>query len=1019
MAKEKILALSLGLALLLFPPSLFPFAQNDPVSASPDRLKWSVVDTPSEEGNVVISLSEINAFVLGSDDETFYAIDIPNGKVYKSINGGVTWDDRLTEALGDAEPAATLPAWDIAVAPDNPELVAVVTNSRQEVYISGDGGDTWTNTGVSHATYWDNTLLISKVAISPEYDDTHDIAIGTRNPDGSTNGDVWVLESTPFANWERVGLNMDVSSVVFSPDYGADGVILAIASDTIGTYLRTRHKVGEEWRDVISPVEIKETANSPKESEIIVSDVALKSAGYAKSAAWIVYAAYYSTTEADDAYRIKHDEGEADALVTRLDIDRGGKVSIASIDYGGGKLLAGEVLGEKNSANALIHLCSKPEEYFPEWEEPTKPPTGGAISGSANAQVAWSSDGKTAYCATSTNYVKNAIDWANMTFGPWRGEGYDESALSVSKDIDTWNQLSLIDTDMAKLSDYALSSDYETLYLASVGNNFDSLWRSESETLGETWQRILCLDSETDKIILRPTPEESDKEAIFFAILDTHDARYSLDEGKTWKRVWDCPEITDLAVVSNKMFYILDDGLVNKCWQNERYGGLWEWERDIDTRLLSPYVIAVSGEDYVFVAEDENGEGKLAYSDDGGATFELTEAVPEPGNMQVIPDEEFDINKFIYAASSEGKIYRWTIRRSTSWQKLNPRYEGFCGLTQIGGALYGAYADRQGVARTLIPHLQTVTEFDWDWLKLDLPNRVRFKPGSLRGMSDETIDLWAIDDNDYDFEANIGCLWLYSDAFVLQTPWPTSPAIGGLLPCDPCTCQARTFCFCWKEIPLAGKYEIWIGLDEKFNAIIAKIEDIAPSDLQSPAWCPPKSLRFTCGETFYWKVRSSESTEGEAVHSRWSPPMYFTVKPCTSVGNVHIAPILEAPEPGSSDVSRSPSFSWSGFADTTKYELILAKDPNLAQIIIKEEVPTTAYYYSGKLDWGTTYFWQVRAIEPVPSEPTIGTFTVMPESKPPTPTPSPPPAVPFWIWLVIGILALLIVVIIVLCLVRR
>jgi hypothetical protein len=55
------------LVLLLFP---FPSASSKLVSASPDELKWSVVDTPSEKGNVVLP-SEINAFALGSDGKTF------------------------------------------------------------------------------------------------------------------------------------------------------------------------------------------------------------------------------------------------------------------------------------------------------------------------------------------------------------------------------------------------------------------------------------------------------------------------------------------------------------------------------------------------------------------------------------------------------------------------------------------------------------------------------------------------------------------------------------------------------------------------------------------------------------------------------------------------------------------------------------------------------------------------------------------------------------------------------------
>ncbi|MBN2187127.1 MAG: exo-alpha-sialidase [Dehalococcoidia bacterium] len=1022
MIKKRGVVIFLGLATLLLISGFTPLADDKPVLASPDELKWYIVDTPSEEDNVVLSPSEINVVVRGSGG-IFYAIDIPHEEVYESTDGGVTWEDGLAEALGNANPAAALPVWDMAAAPGNPDLLVVVTDNRAAAYLSDDGGVEWMDTGVPDL----GALLISDIAVSSEYDSGNaDIAIGTRRPDAVASGDVWVLESGPFAGWKPMELNMDVSSIMFSSNYDEDGVILAIASDTAGTYLCTRHKIGDEWIDVIPPIEIEESESSPAEGEIIVSDLALPSANYGKQAEWIAYVAYYSATEADDVYRIKHGAGAEDAQVSRLDIKGGDKVSIASIDYGAGKLAVGEIFGEEGSANASIYICSNPEEGFPDWEKPSEPPTGGAFSGRANAQVIWSSGGAVVYCGTSSNQVTSASEWALPIY--WSGQSLDESAFSISEDGgDTWNQLSLIDTEMTSLSDYALSSDVGTLYLASINRSgFDSLWRSESEALGESWQRILCFDSRTNKIILRPTPEESGGEAIFFAVPDSDYARYSLDMGETWERVYDCPPITDLAVVSDEVLYVLDDNLVHKgTWDGEMWGGIWEWQRDIDTRLSSTYSIDVRGEDFVFVTEDENGDGRLAYSTDGAATFKFTEAVPEPGNIQFIPDEEFTRNRFVYAASSEGKIYRWTIGGSTYWRELNPPHLGFCGLVQNGGALYGAYAYRRGVARTLIPHQDTISASDWDSLTVGLVSGAIFKPGSLKAISNETIDLWALDGRDYNFGANTGCLWVYSDTFVLQAPWPTSPAIDGLIECDYCACQARVFCFRWREIPLAEKYEIWIALDEDFSEVVAQVEDITPADVQSPAWCPStESLRFSCGGTYYWKVRSCQGVEGEVIHSRWSPPMYFGVKAGTTVGGLHIAPVLEVPEPGSGDVPRSTVFSWVGFPGTTEYEFLLAEDATLTQVVIREEVPTSAYQYRGELDWGTTYFWRVRAIEPLPSEPALGSFTIMVEPQHVSPSLSLSPVqtesgTPVWIWLMIGILTSLTVVVVVFCLVKR
>lgn len=1018
--KNGQLGLWVGLALLILLVGLSPFSGSKPVSASPDRLKWSVVDTPSGQGNVVVSPSEINAFVTSSD-EIFYAIDIPHSKIYKSTDGGLTWNDKLTGAL--VRDGASLPVWDIAVAPDDPDLIAVVSDNRTAVYASQDGGDSWVDAGVPDL----GGFLISDIALSPGYGDgERDIAIGTRLPGGNITGDVWARKMG-ISGWKEQELGMDVTSVRFSLNYYEDKAIVVIASDESATYLCVGERITNEnrtwWYDSIEIVDpgVSGSGDSPGKNEIITSDLALRPEDYSQRASgWTVYAGYYSTavTGVDDVYRV-----EKDGTVKRLKVKGGAEVPIASIDYRDGKLLAGEVLAEERSAEALIHICLNPGDYLPKWGQPEKPPTGGAFSGRANARVAWGADGGIAYCGTSTNWVETATDWADTDVSsghPWYGASLDESAFSVSEDDgDIWNQLSLIDTEMTFLSDYALSADNKILYLASVNKKgFDSLWRteaSETYTLTETWQRILCFDSESDSIILRPTPVGS-AEAIFLAAVGTEDCRYSTDRGETWEPIWDCPHITDLAVVSNELFYILDDELVNKCWwDKEKWGGIWEWQRDVDTGLRHGYTIAISGEDFVFVGE-QDGEGRIAYSTDGGLTFELTEATPEPGNMEVIPDEEFDFNRFIYAASSEGRIYRWTIRGSTSWTELNPPHQAFRGLAQKGGALYGAYDS--GVDRTLVPHLETITEGDWDVLEAGLEEyHVDFKAGTLRAISNEGIDLWAIDGRHYDFSQSEGCLWAYSDTFALQTPWPTSPGVGELMPCDPCTCQAMCFCFRWRELPLTEKYELWIALDEGFTAITAKIEDIRPFDLHGPAWCPlPGSPRFTCGDTYYWKVRACESTEGERIHSRWSPVMSFAVKTCASVAEMHTAPILVVPGNGSRDVSRTPGFSWIGFPDTTEYEFILARDADFAQVIVRENVPSSAYQYTGRLDWGTTYFWQVRALEPVPSERAASVFTVVQQARAAT---LAAPSTPLWIWVVIGILTLLDIVIIVLCLVKR
>ena len=1041
----------LGIFLLV---SLFPLAGSQPSSARPDRLKWSVIETPSGKGNVVVTPSEINTFVMSANEtsanETFYALDIPGKKIYKSTDGGVSWENKTTAKLEDA--GAKLPAWDIAVAPDDPDLVAVVTNNRTAVYTSNDGGDKWKNT----TNFNLNNKLISDIAISLEYEETgdtyRDIAIGTRDPASPNNGDVWTIEwSDRFISWADQKLKADVTTVRFSPNYANDTTLFAIASPinnaswAEGTYLCSGQKYTDseihdstDWK-TLTEIGAK-VGRSPEKNEVIFSDLALPSDQGYSTKNWVAYASYYSTTTYDDVYLIEIENNKGAAY--RLNVTRGTGAGIASIDYLVSKdmLIAGEVSAEE--ANALIHNCTNPGAGTAEslnWKVPTKPPTGGAVSGRANALVRWSTTG-TLYCVTSTNNVITAAAWANTTLpGPWSGNGEgqpDESAFSRSKDNgDSWNQLSLIDTRMTCLEDYAFSADSSILYLASVNNAtlFNSLWRTgktATEALTETWERVLCLSGRTN-IILRPTPEWQNEEQIYFAVPGTRNVQYSEDEGESWTQLRHCPEVTDIAVVSDELLYILDNYLLNNCsWNEEKWGGIWEWEKDIDTGLNSGSRVIAYDKDNILVSE-QGGAGRIAYSSDGGETFNLTTPLPRfGGEMYFTIDEAFSSSKFVYAASDGtlSDVYRWAIGSSTAWKGMNvPRATtaGFCGMVHKGAVLYGAFQLQEGVARLLTPHLENIRPSDWD----TLPSaNITVKLGSLKATVKENVEIWVIDNatyfngdvsryDDRDFNT-VGRLWTYTDAFSLQTPWANSPPPPATdsIPCDVCTCEAEQFCFRWRMLPSTEKYDLWIALDEDFTAIVYKEENITPVDQYSPTWCPESgSLRFVCGETYYWKVRSCESDEGNRIHSPWSPPLKFKVKECSAEeGETYLAPLLLTPAVGSKDIARSPVFTWKGFPPTTEYEFILAKDGALTEVILQEKISTTHYQYRGQLDWGATYYWRVRATEPVSSESSIGIFTVMRQEQP-----APTPSTPSWVWVIIGILTFLDVLVIAFCLRKR
>ena len=215
---------------------------------------------------------------------------------------------------------------------------------------------------------------------------------------------------------------------------------------------------------------------------------------------------------------------------------------------------------------------------------------------------------------------------------------------------------------------------------------------------------------------------------------------------------------------------------------------------------------------------------------------------------------------------------------------------------------------------------------------------------------------------------------------------------------------------------------MWVAMDEKFKFVLLEVDQIDPVCCDAPGVCYFEiPFVFGCGETYYWRVRATGTTEEEEVHTRWSPSMRFTIAAGTTVEEMHVAPLPDAPEPGAQGVSRTPGFSWNGFPPTTEYEFLLAEDEEFTLLVDRQELERTAYVYPGELDWGKTYFWSVRALKPAPSEWTVASFTVVGEPQIPPPGPSPvldlasgvpPPTTPQWIWLVIGLLAMLNVLII-------
>jgi hypothetical protein len=410
-----------------------PASVNFTIATPPPEEKPEVI-TPAVSTLLIVPGSDVNHIAVAYDN-TVYALDSPHAKLYKSDHGGIGWTD-ISRGLGAAAP------WtELAIAPDDPKIVAVATSAGTEVYLSTDGGSNFATTGL--AGKLSGGERVKCLAISPSYG-RRDISVGTST--GNGNGrvlvnvvsgfpSVWQDMSTGATGWS----NADIFAIEYSPGFDADGTLLAIAAtapptDDTYLYIGIRDLGGNTttWNSFAGyPVEICQSGQDTPGTPLTYADLALPSdySGSLPSHRHI-YACWSDNppgTETagnpnDDVYRL--DDTVCYRLLVRTD-------TICSLAHYGmfsrGKLLAGALLAKPATFNPgpQVYCTFNPQSAYPTWQSSQKPPTG-----PGQARVAWSPDGKAAYCGTSSA----------------GGGSHDQSAFSVStNDGLTWNQLGLID----------------------------------------------------------------------------------------------------------------------------------------------------------------------------------------------------------------------------------------------------------------------------------------------------------------------------------------------------------------------------------------------------------------------------------------------------------------------------------------------------------------------------------------------------------------------------------------------
>jgi hypothetical protein len=1026
------------------------------------------MDTPGAllDKNDIVSPCEVNRIAIGSDGKTFYIVDIAhpdniNGSkaLYKSMDSGKSWSDiigqHIYRSMTPAE-QANFHVWNKAVAPDDVNFVAVVTNDSavnlpRDIWISKNGGTEWQDTNCPAASN------ISAIDSSVSYGD-RDIAIGTRT--GTGGGTIWILKAPEYTNWVNQDFSGDILSLKFSPNYHSDATIAIVYTDTNGTYLnlgiRDLYENTTDWTLVYggSPPEVTGTPGaSPNANQIISADLELP--GDFSGQALSLRRYYVSMDDAGvtgngGIYRI--DDTVAYQLMSATTTKRISGIAYYG-NYASGKLLAGEVLGDPCSATVMTWFTDSPTTCpIPCWYPAMKPLTGAAGtdnctgSGYGNTQVVWSPDGSVAYAGTASSAT--LVTDADWPLPYLTGEAIDESALSITRNNgETWNQLALIDTRISRLVDIAPAPDCHTIYLASVSDNvecsgFDSVWRSQSSPIGIVWERVLCQSTasqhcpqnQTDNAILRLAGDKTDGQIVFWAAVGTQKVMWSPDFGDYWtSTISPRLSVQDMAAEDSSTLYILSaDGLVQKFTFS---GTGWVSHAAVPTELDTGYSIATAysgltpdnDKGHIVVGGTGTGIYDVAYSTDGGTTFTpITTQLPTRGNTLVVAHSGYKSNGEIFAINTGG-MYEWSVYYGGgTWAWPLPEFGEWA--QQGWGSHTGLAISRNGsfyfsapswLTWTIVPFIRwSEATADLDLtinLGTDPTTRLRICGGLESG---EPITVWIIDQRPYDPPR--GGVWAYIDDLAWNGPTPGSPISNATVKYDPVSGRASEINLIWQPSSLSKGYRIQIAKDEDFAL---KITDIGgtwggpfytPPDLDAPSLVIPPGggvVHDGDGKTwtvpaleaehsYYWRVMVQNVATGDAIQSPWSWREIFTVKAGLPAATVYYGLQLLSPKNGCIGYPIRPiSFAWSSFGDTTKCKFIMARDSAFKDVVVETEVAASAFTYDGTLDYGTNYFWQVAAVEPVPSN-WSATFVFRTQDAPSLSSRATQKA-PLWGWIIV------------------
>ncbi len=918
---------SLGICVLLL-ASLFAWPR--PVSAG--LAEWSAETIPSRTNNTLGPAGvDIRDLAVANDNLVVYAApgdSITDNVVYKSTDSGIKWTALPVPIRADY----------VAIAPDNENLVAIANNITPTVFFSSSAGLAWQTLGtVQETPHGAPAAAIYDLAISLAMVNIHYIAVAGKEAGNIAN--LWYYDlGAGMSAWHETNTftgfvaENEVAVFAFSPSFSSDATVVAI-TDSVSTNvtLQTLKINSKMWNSSAGFTDFPCTiVNNAGLNRLTSASLAL-SPGYSS------------------------DNPETRRVFIGFTVDGDASANATSGIYRLDDTVQKNVL-----LNAKIHSLAFDGLYL--------------VAGSYDTTTVYRSSNPSAISPTiNASTVTKNPGGDNKTVVAWMGNSVaagtsgDESAFAKSENNGAiFDDISLIDTAISTARDIAVSRDGSKFYLVSENGTDTSVWRYDT-----IWRRVINQRGVTNYII-RIAPANSS--IVYIAERGTKNVYYNSASGTAQWLSHVCNlNVQDMTAEGSKVIYVIDAaGVVTKGTEN----GLF-WNTTAATNLASGATITSVSTNIILAGSQD---GFVAYSLNGSISWAKIPQIIEAGagKVQVAADEDFANNKIIYAASdmSGGSIMKWIIGTSTSWTDIfnGGTGGGIYGLAVTRSVIYALAYDAIFDQSTLWRHLSPATipagspEWTASTITTDsddgLPVRLNATPQALKISTDK---LWAVRTN-----GTANKLYSYNDVIIDVAIALLLPEQGYHVQISSWTGLAYDVLFNWARPSVATGYELSIALDEDFVIKVATILVNMPNEIAyvivGPSQIGANKVNFTPGTVYYWRIRAT--TPG---FSPYSATRYINIDP---------APIAIIQPTGLSQggmiTDPHPSFSWTPLGEITEYQFMLSKNPAMTSPLMDTLVETTGIKVNVTLEYGETYFWQVRATKPLISDWSgVVTFTLI------------------------------------------